>query len=230
MKYVAIIPARGGSKRILKKNIKEFDGKPIIAYSILAALKSKLFEKVVVSTDSNEIAEISKQFGAEIPFIRNKELSDDFAIIHDVISDAIFNLEDNNFKFEYACCIYATAPFLNENDLKMGFEIVHQNKNKIAFAASKYSYPVQRSFFINDQNHVEMLFPDEYKSRSQDLKEIFHDAGQFSWAHTDIWKSSPVPFGKNHSPVIIPAWRVQDIDNIEDWDRAELISKLTKED
>ena len=97
-----------------------------------------------------QIAEISKQFGAEIPFIRNKELSDDFAIIHDVISDAIFNLEDNNFKFDYACCIYATAPFLNENDLKMGFEIVHQNKNKIAFAASKYSYPVQRSFFIND--------------------------------------------------------------------------------
>lgn len=223
---IAIIPARGGSKRILKKNIRNFNGEPIIAYSIKAALKSGIFDSVIVSTDCSEIADISKSYGAEVPFMRKEELANDHVGIHKVITDCINSLIKINKNYEYVCCIYATAPLINIEDLVEGYNKVLIDKDKFVIASTNYSYPVQRSFFRNSQGEIEMLFPKHFNSRSQDLKKIKHDAGQFVWASSKTWMKGQVPFGSNYEIVELPSWRVQDIDDLEDWSRAELIYKL----
>lgn len=227
---IAIIPARGGSKRIPKKNIKLFNGKPIISYAIQTAISSNIFDKVIVSTDSKEIADIAIKYGAEIPFFRSKSLADDFSGIHEVIADSLKQMKSLGYSYEYACCIYATAPFINKNDLKEGYKKIKSNKKKAVIGATSYSYPVQRSFFLNDKQEIEMLFPDKFFSRSQDLDLIMHDAGQFSWASSKVWLDKSIPFGKNHDFVLLPSWRVQDIDTPDDWQRAELIAKLIQRD
>jgi N-acylneuraminate cytidylyltransferase len=219
---VAIIPARGGSKRIPKKNIKEFHGLPLIAYSIKAALDSKLFDKVIVTTDDEEIATIAKRYGAEVPFIRPKELSDDFTGTGDVVKHALEWLKEKGEIFEFACTIYATAPLLQSKYLIEGYKALKSSDAINAFSATSMPFPIQRTFKVNDQGRCEMFTPEYYMSRSQDLEEAYQDAGQFYW--TKVGKvSDEIMFGKDSIPILLPRYLVQDIDTPEDWQRAEFM-------
>ena len=222
---VAVIPARGGSQRIPRKNIKLFHGKPMIAWSIYAALRSQCFDKIIVSTEDVEIAQIAKSLGAEVPFQRPKHLADDFMGTTPVVAHALNWLIEHNQKPSEACCIYATAPFLEATDITHGLSILLNNGADFAFAVTTYPFPVQRAIRINSKNRIEMLNPDNFNIRSQDLEEVWHDAGQFYWGTTDAWLSSKIMFSDVSSPIFIPRSRVQDIDTIEDWDRAELMFK-----
>ena len=226
-KCVAIIPARGGSKRIPRKNIKDFHGKPLIAYSIEVALKSGLFDKVIVSTDDEEIAKIAKNYGAEIPFIRPKELSDDFTGTGAVVNHAIEYLKQNGEEFDFICTIYATAPFLDEKYLIRGFEKLKNSNARNAFSCTSMPFPIQRTFKITDDERCEMFWPEHFQTRSQDLEEAYQDAGQFYWTNLNI-KSTDIIFGKDSIPIILPRYLVQDIDTLEDWRRAELMYDVTQ--
>ncbi|TRY30930.1 pseudaminic acid cytidylyltransferase [Aliiglaciecola sp. M165] len=220
---LAIIPARGGSKRIPAKNIKEFAGKPLIAYSIQAAQKSGLFEEIWVSTDSEQVAEIAKQFGAKVPYIRPAELSNDLIGTRPVTSHAIKHCIDNLGKPEFCCCIYATAPFLQAEYLKKGLEVLkHDAEKSFSFAVTSYAFPIQRSISIQ-AGRVTPMFPENIFKRSQDLEEAYHDAGQFYWGKTDDYLSNKGIFSQHSVPVVLPRHLVQDIDTPEDWHRAELM-------
>lgn len=221
-KCVAIIPARGGSKRIPKKNIKNFHGKPLIAYSIEVALKSKLFDKVVVSTDDEEIAKIAKEFGAEVPFLRPKELSDDFTGTGAVINHAINFLKEQGENIDFVCTIYATAPLLQERYLIKAYERLKDSNAKNAFSCTSMPFPIQRTFKITSNERCEMFWPENFMKRSQDLEEAFQDAGQFYWENLNN-NSTDIPFGRNSIPIILPRYLVQDIDTPEDWTRAEFM-------
>jgi len=223
---IAIIPARGGSKRIPKKNIKDFLGKPIIAYSIEMAISCKLFNKVIVSTDDEEIKDVAIKYGAKVPFIRPKQISDDFTGTHEVIGHAVKWLEDNDKKMDYVCCIYSTAPLIEKDDLKKGFELIKTGKWDSIIAATNFSYPIFRSFENLPEGGLKMIFPEHYNSRSQDLPEIYHDAGLFYWAKPEIWKNKPERYSEKNSIVKIPNYRIQDIDTLDDWKRAEIIYKI----
>ena len=220
---VAIIPARGGSKRIHKKNIKDFLGKPIIAYSIENAIDSNLFDKVVVSTDDDEIAKAAIKYGAEVPFVRPKDLSDDFSGTHEVVGHAVGWLESRGNKIDYACCLYATAPLIQIKDLVKGFNLIKTGKWESVIAATNFSYPIFRSFEKLPNGGLKMLFPEHYESRSQDLAEAYHDAGQFYWASAQVWMGKPNGFSKNSTIIELPSHLVQDIDTMEDWSKAEKI-------
>lgn len=228
-KCVAIIPARGGSKRIPKKNIKNFHGKPLIAYSIEVALKSKLFDKVVVSTDDEEIAKIAKEFGAEVPFLRPKELSDDFTGTGAVINHAINFLKAQGEKIDFICTIYATAPFISEKYLIEGFEKLKNSNARNAFSCTSMPFPIQRTFKITKDERCEMFWPENFMKRSQDLEEAYQDAGQFYWTNINV-KSDDIIFGKDSIPIILPRYLVQDIDTQEDWTRAEFMYEAIKKD
>ncbi|MBD1134438.1 pseudaminic acid cytidylyltransferase [Pelagibacterales bacterium SAG-MED48] len=223
---IAIIPARGGSKRIPKKNIKDFLGKPIIAYSIEMAISCKLFNKVIVSTDDQEIKDVAIKYGAEIPFIRPKEIADDFTGTHEVIGHAVKWMEDNDEKMDYVCCVYPTAPLIEKDDLKKGFELIKTGKWDSVMAATNFSYPIFRSFENLPDGGLKMIFPEHYNSRSQDLPEIYHDAGLFCWAKPETWKKKPEKYCKKNSIIKIPNHRIQDIDTLDDWKRAEIIYKI----
>ena len=227
-KAVAIIPARGGSKRIPKKNIKDFHGKPLIAYSIEVALASKLFEKVIVSTDDEEIAKIAKEYGAEVPFLRPKELSDDFIGTEDVINHTVDYLKNNNELYDYVCTIYATAPLLQKEYLMEGFEKLKNSTAVNAFSATSMPFPIQRTFKLNNNGRCEMFTPEHYMTRSQDLEEAYQDAGQFYWKRLDR-DFKEIMFGEDSIPIILPRHLVQDIDTLEDWQRAEVMYKVLKE-
>jgi len=216
---IAIIPARGGSKRIPKKNIKEFCGKPLITYSIETALNSKLFEKIIVSTDSKEIADIALKCGADVQ-MRPSELSDDFTGTWDVIEYVLDTLED---RYEYVCTIYATAPFLQQEYLKEGFEKLKNSDACRSFSVTSMSFPIQRTFKITNER-CEMFWPENYNKRSQDLEEAYQDAGQFYWEKIGC-KSENIFFGKDSIPIVLPRHLVQDIDTMEDFIRAELMYK-----
>ena len=226
-KAVAIIPARGGSKRIPRKNIKLFHGKPLISYSIEAALKSNLFEKVIVSTDDEEIAKIAIEYGAEVPFIRPNELSDDFTGTGAVISHAIVYLKEQGENYDFACTIYATAPFLQQKYLIEGFEKLKKSNAKSAFSCTSMPFPIQRTFKITSNERCEMFWPENFMKRSQDLEESFQDAGQFYWTNLNI-NSNEIIFGKDSIPIILPRHLVQDIDTLEDWTRAEFMYEALK--
>lgn len=219
---VAIIPARGGSKRIPRKNIKNFHGKPLIAYSIEVALKSKLFSKVVVSTDDEEIAKIAKKYGATTPFIRPKELSDDFTGTGEVVNHAINFLKNSGEKIDFVCTIYATAPFLQEKYLIDGFEKLKNSNARNAFSCTSMPYPIQRTFKITKDSRCEMFWPENFYKRSQDLEEAYQDAGQFYWTNLNI-NSKEIIFSKDSIPIVLPRYLVQDIDTLEDWIRAEFM-------
>ena len=219
-KSIAIIPARGGSKRIPRKNIKDFFGKPLIAYSIQTALESKLFDRVIVSTDDEEIAQIAREYGADVPFIRPKELSDDFSITQVVIEHALQYLRDNNENYDYYCTIYATAPLLQSKYLIEGFEKLTNTDAINVFSATSMPFPIQRTFKIDTNDRCEMFTPEHYITRSQDLEEAYQDAGQFYWSKIGK-KSDEIMFGKDSIPIILPRHLVQDIDTLEDWTRAE---------
>ncbi|GAA0857160.1 pseudaminic acid cytidylyltransferase [Aliiglaciecola litoralis] len=220
---LAIIPARGGSKRIPAKNIKEFAGKPLIAYSIQAAQESGLFDKVWVSTDSQEVADIAKMYGAEVPFLRPEDLSNDVIGTRPVTSHAIQYCIEHFEKPEFCCCIYATAPFLQAQYLQDGLTVLKNDPSKsFSFSVTSFAFPIQRAINIVDGD-VSPMFPRDIFKRSQDLEEAYHDAGQFYWGRTDDYLTKKGIFSKHSVPVVLPRHLVQDIDTPEDWYRAELM-------
>lgn len=222
---ICVIPARGGSKRIPRKNINFFLGKPIIAYSIEEAIKSKLFDKVIVSTDDEEIAKVAREYGAETPFVRPKEISDDFTGTSDVVKHAINWLIGKGMVYEYVCCIYATAPFLQEKYLKQGFKALEKNKVSFSFSVTSFAFPIQRAIKIKD-DRVSMFYPENFTARSQDLEEAYHDAGQFYWGKAQAFLDDEMIFSDKSFPVVLPRYLVQDIDTLEDWHKAELMYKI----
>lgn len=226
---VAIIPARGGSQRIPRKNIKEFCGKPMIAWSIEAALKIGCFDKVIVSTDDADIADIAKRYGACIPFIRPAALSDDYTGTIPVVRHAIEWCLSQGHNIKQVCCLYATAPFVRAKDLHRGLEILQANNCAYAFSVTSYAFPIQRAIQISRAHRVEMFHPEHFNTRSQDLEEAFHDAGQFYWGHATTWLSEKMIFGPDSMPVFIPRHRVQDIDTQEDWQRAEWLFRAMQQ-
>jgi len=218
---VAIIPARGGSKRIPRKNVKEFCGKPMIAWSIEAAKASGCFDRIIVSTDDSEIAEVAKAWGASVPFMRPENLSDDHTGTLPVIRHAVDWLSKHEAPVDFACCIYATAPFVTAEDLLRGWELIRQEACGYAFSVTSYAFPIQRAIRITDSGRVAMFHPEHFNTRSQDLEEAWHDAGQFYWGTAQAWLEERAIFGEDSVPVKLPRHRVQDIDTPEDWTRAE---------
>jgi pseudaminic acid cytidylyltransferase len=225
---IAVIPARGGSKRIPRKNIKLFCGKPIIAWAIETAQTSKLFDQIIVSTDDDEIRDIAISYGAEVPFIRPKDLSDDYSGTTEVITHAVQWIQTNNLSPEAVCCIYATNPFLQADEIKEGLEKLRTNRYSYVISATEFAAPIYRSFTDNNKDGVEMVFPQHFYSRSQDLPPTFHDAGQFYWAKPSTWLNKERIFSDKTGLIKLPRWRVQDIDTLEDWKRAEVIYQLIK--
>lgn len=221
MNRVAIIPARGGSKRIPRKNVKAFCGKPMIAWSIEAARSSGCFERVVVSTDDAEIAEVARAWGATVPFMRPVELSDDYTGTAPVIRHAVEWLDEHDVKVDFACCLYATAPFVSLEDLRKGWRLIEKGACSYVFSVTSYAFPIQRAIRITESGRVAMFSPKHFNTRSQDLEEAWHDAGQFYWGTAQAWRNAQVIFGDDSMPVRLPRHRVQDIDTPEDWIRAE---------
>jgi N-acylneuraminate cytidylyltransferase len=226
---ICVIPARGGSKRILRKNIKEFNGKPIIAYSIEAALKSNCFDQVIVSTDDVEIVEVAKKYGAQVPFIRPTELSNDYAGTIPVIKHAIEWLEENNNTIESVCCLYATAPFIQPQTISRSFQQLQESKTDYCFSATSFTFPIQRALRITQDDKVDMFYPEYFNVRSQDLEEAYHDAGQFYWGKAQAFKDELPIFSEVATSYILPRYLVQDIDTKEDWIRAEAMYKTLQE-
>ncbi len=227
---VAVIPARGGSKRIPRKNIRPFAGKPIICHSIEAALQSNLFDRVIVSTDDEEIAEVSRSFGAEIPFMRPSALADDFTTTNDVVKHCLQWLQESQYPVKHACCIYATAPFVRRKYLQKGYELLLSSGKSFAFSVTTFPFPVQRALRITEQGTIEAIYPENNLARSQDLEEVYHDAGQFYWGKTAAFLGNEVIYSQASVPVILPRHLVQDIDTPEDWQRAELMFNVLKKE
>ena len=203
----------------------DVNGKPIIAWSIEAAIQSKCFKRIIVSTDDKEIATISKSFGAEVPFVRPAELSDDFTSTSAVIAHAI---EWNNSFSDVqnkVCCLYATAPFVRSSDLQKGLELLEKTSAEYAFTVTNFSFPVQRAVRITPEKRIDMLYPKYFNFRSQDLEETFHDAGQFYWGKSSAWLAEKPIFSNDSTPLILPSYRVHDIDTPDDWVRAEWLFK-----
>jgi N-acylneuraminate cytidylyltransferase len=220
---IAVIPARGGSKRIPRKNIKPFCGKPIIAWSIELAQESGLFDRIIVSTDDAEISEVAKSCGAEVPFMRPAELSNDYVGTTEVIAHATQWALVQGFDVDAVCCIYATAPLSQVEDIKQGLEALESGEWDYAFSVTDFAAPIFRAFKQTAEGGIEMFFPEHFATRSQDLPVALHDAGQFYWGRPSAWIEGKRIFDRHSAPVIIPRWRVQDIDSLDDWKRAELI-------
>ena len=225
---VAVIPARGGSKRIPKKNIKNFCGKPIIAWTINIAKKSKIFDKIIVSTDDRKIASIAKKYDAEVPFVRPSKLAGDKIATSDVVIHAITWLKNSGQKPTDVCCIYPTAPLMQIKDLKNSLQVLQSRRCQYVFPVTTFEYSIFRSFKKNKKGLIEMIFSKKSNNRSQDLEQAYHDAGQFYWASAKSWLAEKKIFGKKSKVILLPRWRVQDIDVIEDWKKAEIIFSLLK--
>ncbi|EAT59828.1 pseudaminic acid cytidylyltransferase [Chlorobium ferrooxidans] len=221
---IAVIPARGGSKRIPRKNIKEFFGKPMIAWSIEAAKASGLFDHIIVSTDDAEIAEVAEQWGAEVPFVRPAELADDHTGTNDVVVHAAKWAMDQGFELDAVCCIYATAPFIRYEDIRSGKTLLDSGQWAYAIAVTDFAAPIFRSVKEHEDGGLEMFFPEHYLTRSQDLPKALHDAGQFYWGRPSAWLNGVRGFDRSTAIIKIPRWRVQDIDDLEDWERAEILA------
>ena len=225
---ICIIPARGGSKRIPRKNIRDFCGLPMIAWSIQAAKESGCFERIVVSTDDEEIAETAERYGAEAPFRRCKILADDHTPTVTVVADAIERL--NVVTQTPVCCLYATAPFVTPDDLRAGLIRLEKTRAPFVLSVTTYAFPIQRALKRNSAGEVEMFYPAQMQTRSQDLEEAWHDAGQFYWGRAESWARNQGIFGPGAQSLVLPRHRVQDIDTEEDWLRAErMMSSLAKD-
>lgn len=220
---IAVIPARGGSKRIPRKNVKPFCGRPMIAWPIAAARESGCFDHIVVSTDDDEIACVALDCGAEVPFSRPAELSDDFAATRPVVIHAIREAEKRWGPAEFTCCMYATSPFMTAADIRSGLDVLMGSDADFAFAVTTFPYPIQRALKRTANNRVAMFQPEHRLTRSQDLEEAYHDAGQFYWGRTRAFLEDRPTFSDAAIPVLLPRSRVQDIDTVEDWQRAELM-------
>jgi pseudaminic acid cytidylyltransferase len=226
MASICIIPARGGSKRIPRKNIKNFLDKPIIAYSIKAALESQLFDEVMVSTDDTEIAEIAIKYGAKVPFMRSPNNSNDFATTADVILEVLADYGQKNLHFEFVCCCYPTAPFVNPKRLTEGFQKLSNPEINTIFPVVTFDYPILRSLKMDDSQRVSLNWPEYLNSRSQDLPNAFHDAGQWYWFRREAFEKSGKIMTENSYAILLSALEVQDIDNEIDWQLAELKYEL----
>jgi pseudaminic acid cytidylyltransferase len=227
---ICIIPARGGSKRIPRKNIREFCGKPMIARPIEAALSSKLFTHVIVSTDDLEIAEISKAHGAEVPFSRPLSLSDDHVGTTPVIAHATQWVLDNIGKPEALCTVYPTSPFLTRDDIVRGYEILRGDPTAdFVISVANYAFPIQRAVRLVNSKWVEMYHPEHFSTRSQDLEPSYHDAGQFYWGTTKAWLEQKTILASNTLACLMPRHRVQDIDTLEDWEFAQYLFRVASE-
>ncbi len=227
MSKLCIIPARGGSKRIPRKNIKPFMGKPIIAYSIEAALNSSVFDEVMVSTDDEEIAGVARQHGASVPFLRSAETSNDYATTVDVLLEVVNKFKEQGKNFDTICCLYSTAPFVTSERLQEASSQISDTVDA-CFTIVQYSYPIQRSLRINETDYVEMKFPEHLKSRTQDLEKIYHDAGQFYFVKTDALVNEKTVWCKRTAPLILSELEVQDLDTLTDWQLAEMKYQLLK--
>ncbi len=225
MKNLCIIPARGGSKRIPRKNIKSFLGKPIMAYSIEAALKSGVFDEVMVSTDDEEFASIAKQFGASVPFMRSDATANDYATTVDVLLEVVDMYRKQGKKFDNVCCLYSTAPFVTPDRLKEAYAKLSGNIDG-CFTVVEYSYPIQRSLKINETGLIEMRYPEHLKSRTQDLEKTYHDAGQFYFMKTVAMEQEKTVWCKRTEPLVLSELEVQDLDTLTDWQLAEMKFEL----
>jgi pseudaminic acid cytidylyltransferase len=223
---VAIIPARGGSKRIPRKNIKNFNGRPIISWSIIAAQNSGLFDKVVVSTDDSEIKIISESYGASVPFIRPSDISDDYTPTVPVMAHSVKEIDKLYEPVEYACCIYPCSPLLLTSDLRKSFSIIKSTGEDFVYPVAEYPHPIYRAMRQSKEGKMEFIHPKYELVGTQDLEKTYHDAGQFYWGKADAWRK----LKKMHTDgigMVIPSNRVVDIDTEDDWKRAELLSKLS---
>ena len=225
---IAIIPARGGSKRIPRKNIIEFCGKPMIAWAITIAKESRLFDHIIVSTDDEEIADIGRTWGAETPFVRPVELADDLTPTVPVVAHAVKSCLDNGWTVEYACCIYPCVPFLQVGDLSKAFRLLHKLDANFVYPVTEYAHPIQRAMRQLPSGQMQFISPEYELTRTQDLEKSYHDSGQFYWGSALAWLEQK----KMHTDglgMTIPSWRVADIDSMDDWIRAENIYKARKE-
>jgi N-acylneuraminate cytidylyltransferase len=227
---LAVIPARGGSKRIPRKNIRPFGGRPMIAWSIDAALQSGCFDRVVVSTDDSEIADVARTAGAEVPFMRPAALSDDHTGTIPVVAHAVQWQADHGARPAEVCCLYATAPFVQPADLRRGLDLLTASGAQYAFSVTSYAFPIQRAIRLDTDGRVAMFDPAQFNTRSQDLEEAFHDAGQFYWGRADAWLQGLRIFSPDAVAVHLPRHRVQDIDTPEDWTRAEWLWRAMQAD
>ncbi len=225
MNNIAIIPARGGSKRIPKKNIKDFLGKPIIAYSIETALKSSLFSEVMVSTDDKEIAETAMKYGAMVPFFRSKEKSNDFSGLAEVVIEVLEKYKESGKVFDNVCCILATAPFISKDDITESFTKLRESNFDSVFPVVKYSFPIQRAMQFDGDN-IKMIWPENMAKRSQDLESSFHDAGLFYWIKSNIVIEKKTMWTNNTTAIEISGQTAQDIDTFDDWEIAEMKYKI----
>jgi N-acylneuraminate cytidylyltransferase len=225
---LAVIPARGGSKRIPRKNIKLFAGRPMMAWSIEAAKESGRFDHIVVSTDDDEIAAIALEHGAEVPFVRPAELASDHAGTIPVVQHAIRWFQAQGLVPEEVCCVYATAPFIRPEDIARGLAILHEQGCDYAFTVTSYPFPIQRALRLTATHRVQMFQPEHFNMRSQDLEEAWHDAGQFYWGRAEAWLKGLPIFSSDATAVCLPRYRVQDIDTPADWESAELMFELLK--
>lgn len=222
---IAVIPARGGSKRIPRKNIKVFCGKPMIAYAISAAKESGLFDHIVVSTDDKEISQISNEWGAETPFVRPVELANDYTATVPVIAHAIEACQAQGWKFDNVCCIYPSVPFMQIDDLIGALGRLAECKADYCFPVAEYPSAIQRALKLLSDGRMQPFYPEFEKTRTQDLESAYYDAGQFYWGQADAWLSNP----NIHSSGLgyaIPNWRVVDIDTPDDWARAEMLAQV----
>lgn len=225
MSAIAIITARGGSKRIPKKNTKEFCGKSIIEYSIKAALSTDIFDEVMVSTDDEAIARIAKKYGAKVPFLRSAKTSNDYATTAEVLLEVLGRYKENKKEFTYGCCIYPTAPFITAEKLKAGMELLKENPHTTVIPVVPFSFPPQRGIIIKN-GELQMKWPENINKRSQDLETIYHDCGQFYFFHVeDFWTSGQL-LNQRNIPMIMSELEVQDIDNEVDWKLAEMKYQL----
>jgi len=227
MNNIAIIPARGGSKRIPRKNIKQFCGKPIISWSINAAQNSGLFKEIIVSSDDEEIIELAKKDGAIAPFVRPASISDDFSTTHDVMLHAVDHLDRTGYEFDFACCIYPCSPFIQIADLQEGLEIIKHKENFYSYPITEYPHPISRALEISSNKRISLVEEVNEKRRTQDCSINYHDAGQFYWGSKNTWLTVN-QVHSNAYGVSIPSWRAVDIDSADDWKRAEITFKTLK--
>lgn len=223
---VAVIPARGGSKRIPRKNIREFCGKPMLAYAVIAAQQSGLFDRIVVSTDDAEIAEVARQWGAETPFTRPPELADDYAGTVPVIAHAIHTCQEQGWDINYVCCIYPAVPLIQVADIQTALTLLEESRASYVFPVAEFPAAVQRALKRSSHGYLKPFYPEYEAERTQDLETAYYDAGQFYWGTAYAWLNNS---GLHSTGVglVVPNWRMVDIDTLDDWRRAELIYKAT---
>ena len=228
MKILAIIPARGGSKRIPRKNIKNFAGQPIIKYSIDAAMESGIFDEIMVSTDDQEIAEVGKSFGAKVPFMRSKENSTDMAMTVPVIEEVIMEYKKLGREFDYVCCIYPTAVFVTGDRLCLAKQMILDKCAESVVPVMKFGYPIQRALKVSNDGRMAMFYPENHNVRSQDLEPTYHDCGQFYFLKTSSFLNQKVLYPEITFPLEVPESESQDIDSEEDWKMAEIKFNILK--